>query len=221
MFNQPGSGQAMALSRKLPPRYQFLRDSEGLWQSHVRVTALLRPDGTVVPCDRPSFPKLRRDSMVDLVISADDLADEKERLDLTARREVVLFNAGAELRVRISSRHLTENDKAGFLVPMLNGVFPRPGYFAPITLKSRLSLVIRPNGRSSLTDVETWLPSVRKAAGSLNEAYRLLSERFEPGRRSRGGNVFLNVHYEDEGTWLALDALRGWCEAGMSIPWIR
>ena len=39
---------------------------------------------------------------------------------------------------------------------------------------------------------------------SLNEAYRRLSEVFEPTRRSAGGNVFLNVyHFDDDRSFMA------------------
>lgn len=220
-FDEPGSRLRTERRGRLPARYFYLKDREDGWQGHVRMTAVLRPDGTVLPYDRPVFPKLKQGALVDLVIATDDLADEKERIELTAERKVVLFDAGTELRARISPRHLSENDKAGCLIQVLNGVFPRPGYFVAIELKDPLSLVIRPNRRSSLADVECRLPCVQKTAVSVNEAYRLLSERFEHGRRSRGGNVFLTVHYNDEGTWLPLDALRRWCEAGMAVPWAK
>ena len=47
-------------------------------------------------------------------------------------------------------------------------------------------------------------------ASSLNEAYRRISEKFEPTRRSVGGNVFLNVfHKPADDAWLvSLNTLR-------------
>ena len=48
-------------------------------------------------------------------------------------------------------------------------------------------------------------------AQSLNEAYRKISEVFEPARRSKGGNVFRSFYYRDTNhqQWRPIGELRG------------
>src|SRR5690606_30836223 len=84
------------VQRRLPARHSFLRDREQRWESHVRVVAVLKPDGTVTPVERPMFPVLKREALVDVVISTRDIADDGERRTLMEERAVMLFPEGTE-----------------------------------------------------------------------------------------------------------------------------
>jgi hypothetical protein len=81
-----------------------------------------------------------------------------------------------------------------------------------LVLDEPLNLRKRGSKSPRLEDVRCHVPALRDATyQSLNEAYRRISEVFEPTRRSAGGNVFLNVYYfdEDRSSWRPLGELRG------------
>ena len=84
--------------------------------------------------------------------------------------------------------------------------------FVEVVLDETLTLRKRGSKSPRLDDVRCHVPALPDASyQSLNEAYRRISEAFEPTRRSAGGNVFLNVYYfnEDRNSWRPLGELRG------------
>lgn len=81
-----------------------------------------------------------------------------------------------------------------------------------IVLDDRLLLITRGTKRAVLADASCVIPALGGLkASSLNEAYRRISERFEPERRSVGGNVFRSVYYFEPSTasWRPIGELRG------------
>lgn len=206
----------MDIKPKLPARAHLLPTADERWEGHVRIPALLKPDGTLVPWASESWPKVLQECMVDVTVPLWSLTDEAERGELARELEMALLPLGSEVRFRISRsgvpaellKHVIENEP----------VFPDPGASVSVMLRSELRLVVRPSRRSQLMDVDCVIPAINKKASSLNEAYKVLSEAFEPHRRSQGGNVYLKGHYLDEGWWLQLDALRRWVEAGRKSP---
>lgn len=56
------------------------------------------------------------------------------------------------------------------------------------------------------------IPSLHQEARSINHAYTLISQAFEPDRSSHTGNAFTKVFYFDNrrNIWQPLKALRGY-----------
>lgn len=62
--------------------------------------------------------------------------------------------------------------------------------------------------RATLDFCKCGIPALDRVADSINHAYTLISEVFEPHRKGHGGNVFLKVVYEREGRLELIDNLR-------------
>lgn len=71
--------------------------------------------------------------------------------------------------------------------------------------ESPLNLRISGANRARLQPVECWIPALKTNAKSLNHAYRLVSEQFEPKRISHTGNVFEVGYFEREEDWISLE----------------
>jgi hypothetical protein len=79
-----------------------------------------------------------------------------------------------------------------------------------IILEEPLRLKFRGTKKPVLKDCRCKLPSLKTTVKSVNEAYTRLSEKYEPHRRSHGGNVFQKVLFlpQDQHLWQPLDELR-------------
>lgn len=76
-------------------------------------------------------------------------------------------------------------------------------------LREPLSIRWRGSKLGSLEPAKCEIPVLpRKRAESVNHAYRLVSEAFEPHRRSHTANVFQEVFYQAGSRWLPLEVLR-------------
>ncbi len=73
---------------------------------------------------------------------------------------------------------------------------------APVELR------LRGTKPATLGRVNCWIPSLKARARSLNHAYRLISEKFEPQRISHSGNVFELGYCIQSDLWVSLDSLR-------------
>jgi hypothetical protein len=151
------------------------------------------------------------DCVGDLVVPAFAVASPDDRERLTKEELVELFQRDTVLRCRLSARHLPEK-----LLPKCQ--FHKVPYshihsaFVEVVLDEALTLRKRGSKSPRLDDVRCYVPALPDATyQSLNEAYRRISEVFEPTRRSAGGNVFLNVYYfnEERNSWRPLGELRG------------
>ena len=85
-------------------------------------------------------------------------------------------------------------------------------------LREDLKLRLRGAKPATLEDATCWIPSRPEEAKSLNHAYRLVSEKFEPQRLSHSGNVFkVGYYFELSHTWTSLDGLRSAAEASVEM----
>ena len=81
-----------------------------------------------------------------------------------------------------------------------------------VLLTEPLYLRFRGTKKATLDPAQCVVPALGGlTADSLNEAYRRISEVFEPGRRSAGGNVFRSCYYFDpeRDKWRPIGELRG------------
>jgi hypothetical protein len=154
--------------------------------------------------------------MVDVLVSIAAAADEGERERLSTEMEVQLLPVETEVRFRVSGSAIPQN-LTQFVIDG-SSAYPEPGPMVAVILRESLKLKIRPSRHSKLAFSTCQIPSIQATAETLNEAYTLVSEAFEPNRRSHGGSVYLKGYYLDEGCWLQLDALRRWVEAGRPSP---
>ena len=123
----------------------------------------------------------------------------------------MLFEAGTPLLCRVSGRQVPKELLSTCRVEAVPDS-PIPGAFVEVLLEEPLYLWSHGTKRATLKPARCTVPALKDLrAESLNEAYRRISERFEPHRRSVGGNVFRCVYYFEPALdqWRPIGELRG------------
>jgi hypothetical protein len=166
--------------------------------------------GSMRELNAGALPELG-DCIGELVVPAWAVKKEQDFERLTALGERLLFEAGTPLLCRVSGRHVPKDMlERCRMEPVPDST--SPGAFVEIVLEEPLTLCTRGTKRGTLRQASCIVPALSDLrATSLNEAYRRISERFEPKRRSVGGNVFRSVYYFDAGLdqWRPIGELRG------------
>jgi hypothetical protein len=102
----------------------------------------------------------------------------------------------------------------GHVPPATASQFPAK-HFVRIEMKQPLQIRLRGTKPTRLVPAKCSIPGINKEAQSLNHAYRLISEAFEPDRIAHSGNVFEQMLYVDSnGIGKSLGELRASIEAG-------
>lgn len=102
---------------------------------------------------------------------------------------------------------------------------PNNNVFVKVVLLEPLRLLCRGSKKAILMETKCKILSLNKEASSINNAYTLISEQFEP-RRSHTGNVFTKCYYQKQSIWFPLEDLRqaeevnfeGWLLKSKAIP---
>ena len=153
------------------------------------------------------LPKLKEGIVGDLVIPAFGVEAKEVRQKLLAVRNVPLLPASTVLLVRISDQSIPKILKSHICREMLDGAKDTP--CVDIVLQEPLAMLWRGSKPGSLRPASCEIPALRRLqAGSVNQAYRFVSEAFEPHRRSHSGNVFQEVFVQRGHAWHPLNELR-------------
>ncbi|MEQ1761055.1 MAG: DUF3293 domain-containing protein [Vicinamibacterales bacterium] len=147
----------------------------------------------------------------ELVVPASAIRDASDLALLDVNQRIPFLPKGATVLCKLGARHVPKD----LLILCKLERLPEPPHqraaFVEIVLEEDLELRLRGTKPALLGDVACKIPAMQdKQASSLNEAYRRVSEKFEPTRRSAGGNVFLNAfHKPTDDAWLvSLNTLR-------------
>ena len=168
-------------------------------------------------------------TMCDLIVPAYAIKDKDFLEKLEAGHVEELLPVGAHIFTAISSRQLASDlSKSTFsaeqLAQRFGGSIAKDVYgsliannldslFVEVILEEPLMLELRGTKHGRLRRVRCVIPELNEKASSLNHAYRLISEHFEPDRISHAGNVFRKMVHLDEGVCDLLDELRDRFEA--------
>jgi len=158
------------------------------------------------------LPKLREGAIGDLIVPAYAIqeADDLKRLQDEHIEEILPTGMIVLLGVRI--KDLQEELRKYISYP--EKLFPPVNCgFIEIRLVEPLCLRLRGSKRAVLQPCRCFIPALNKEAESLNHAYTLISEVFEPYRLSHSGNVFQRGYYLEGNRWRPLDDLRSHYEA--------
>ena len=172
---------------------------------------------------------VRDGAIATIVIKAKDLTDPKDYTLLTEESWKDFLPKGTRLfammchpsyfdtRFRevhgIEAKPLPPPEMERFIVAPSNFMpspyFPANSFFIELELLQQLHICL-PGGtkRATLGDCNCGIPALSREAISLNHAYSLISEVFEPHRKGHGGNVFKKVFYEYGAAIAPLDVLR-------------
>ena len=177
----------------------------------VKIPVQVLSNGTVAMESGARLPKIKPGTIGDLVLPAESLENQEIVAALNESSSTALLFTGEVAWVRLYPREMPVKELAVFereyLHPKMVG-----HRFAPVTLLGDLGLVTRGTKRGQLEKARCSVPVGDGGKGveatSLNHAYRLLSQRFEPHRVSFGGNIFEAAFVKRQDEWHALEALR-------------
>lgn len=169
-----------------------------------------------------AFPNIKWDALAELTIPADSVEDPELLNKLTCEEDIEFIPAGTTLLVQLRRRLLgsIDADMTRYLELTakrqisaqqsadLAAEYPDSAW-AEIVLNTPLELRLRGSKAPQLGRCQCMIPFLERAAGTVNQAYTLLSEAFERKRVSRGGNCFRQVFSQDaDEYWRPLDVAR-------------
>ena len=157
------------------------------------------------------MPELAEGSIGDLLVPSSAFVNPYDRLRCEQQGREKLLPEGATVMFRM--RQALRGEKRVGWHEDLETSPPFQGVFVEVTLKKALYLVLRGTKPARLERVQCFIPTLEVTAKSLNHAYRLISEAFEPARMSHSGNVFQEVFVARGSGWVELDTLRSAVEA--------
>lgn len=181
------------------------------YESTVRIP-VLHTKGSLEYLYGGALPAIMEGAIADLIVDRDMLLDPADAQLLNQEEQVELLPRDVELLVRIAPdsipSELRKRCKQGVDLSDRGS-----STCVTVILASPLVLKWRGPKRGAFAPCQCHIPALQTAAGSLNHAYRLVSEAFEPHRRSHAGNVFLEVYYNVKDVWRPLDEIRAQTEA--------
>jgi hypothetical protein len=157
--------------------------------------------------DGEPLPLQKADSIATLLVSEHAIQKEA-RKKLLGSADKPLLPAGTTICFGIK-RDTVPSGLARAIVEPKN-VVPPTTYrtFVKVVLLSPLFLRLRGDMQGHLQGGACSILALKKEATSLNHAFTLISEVFEPSRKAHTGNVFRRGYYEEAGRWQPLEFLR-------------
>jgi hypothetical protein len=174
--------------------------------------------------------KVKNGTFGELHISYDQIDDKAFLRTFTEKRRLRVLGEGAELRVALTIRSSLPSDLLGHLLARdetrhnhtanisVDSRFVRIHLASPTNVQERrgeekggLWLMLEGMEPRGIESGIVRLPEVQglKVACSVNHAFTLLSEKFEPWRQAHTGSIYERVFYpEEDGLWYPLNDLR-------------
>ena len=134
------------------------------------------------------LPALVNNASADLVMQANCLADEDQRVRWSRKNTSHMLDTGTELFVRVQLVYVPEEMRSQ-LEKMPHG-FKRPCGWVKVVLYGYLKLAMTLGKKVTPMDRECKSPALAHTAKSVHEAYKQFAIANEPARRSNAANVF-------------------------------
>ena len=171
-------------------------------------------DGEVTYLGGLPLPPIKEGAIADLILPASALLESDITRLLLETAEVQLLPKGEVLLAGVKTRGipeiLREQAQKAPEKAELDPIAPADLGWVRIDLLQDLILRVGGGVHSELLDCACRIPALPdKEVRSVNHAYTLISEVFEPNRRSHTGSAFQKVYYpEQDLAWVSLDRLR-------------
>ena len=186
----------------------------------IRIPVRIRTDGQIEYFYGGALPKMRHGAIGDLVIPERSISDQREVNRLQQSHVVPFLDSGSVVMLTVDGTNTPAELKQHLKEAITPGM--KKSHAVELTLnKIPLRLRIRGTKPARLESVPCWIPSLQIEAKSLNHAYRLVSERFEPSRISHSGNVFELGYFISGDTWISLGDLRNATVASFEMLFSR
>ena len=173
----------------------------------IRIPVRIRTNGRIEYFYGGSLPKMSDGTIGDLVVPEWSITDQREVSRLQQEHVVPFLPSRSVVMFAVDGN----NTPAGLKQHLQNGAILgiKKSHAVALTLEENpLRLRLRGTKPATLESVTCWIPSLQMKAKSLNHAYRLVSERFEPSRISHSGNVFELGYFKSGDTYISLGDLR-------------
>ncbi|HEV7645053.1 MAG TPA: hypothetical protein VGO50_13995 [Pyrinomonadaceae bacterium] len=175
----------------------------------INITVTVK-NGSVIFPDDFDHKVLKKDFQTEIVLDETHFADKDFFHSLSKQKIIELLPSDSRLLVNITLKEQVAEDPAKFVI---QGEGPKvtDGGFIEIFLRQPQGLKLRSKKKALLLPCRVDIPALpEQPAASLNHAYTLISEIFEPWRISHTSNVFFKIYAQDKvsGDWIVLDTLR-------------
>lgn len=157
-------------------------------------------DGDTIPLNPERF-------IAELIVPRWAIADKRFLRLLEQSHVEEILPVGTIVWIAVKHRYIPSDwwDKT----IMLDGfVEMSDARFVQVGLKQNLRLELRGTKKPTLLHCECYIPLLKQNAKSLNHAYSIISQTFEPTRASHNGNVFLLAFVRRGERWVSLDTMR-------------
>lgn len=183
---------------------------QDLWSDQektVRIPVRILTHGRIDYLHGGPLPKMKEGTIGDLVVPERSITEKEDVYRLQQEKLVQFLPSGSVVKFAVNGRHAPAELKQHLEDIATLGM--KKSHAVPVILdKMALALRLRGTKLATLERVTCWIPSLEIRAQSLNHAYRLISEQFEPRRISHTGNVFELGYCKPFDRWVSLDALR-------------
>jgi hypothetical protein len=175
-------------------------------------------NGSVIFPDDFDHNVLKKDFQAELVLDETHFADKDFFHSLAKQKIIELLPSDSRLLASIALKDQVMEDLAKFVILDDGPKGPKgvDGGFIEIFLRQPQGLKLRGKKKALLLPCRIDIPALPgQPAASLNHAYTMISEAFEPWRISHTSNAFLKIYSQDivSGDWVLLDTLRKEAEA--------
>ena len=182
------------------------------YKATVRIPIQVRK-GAVTYFYGGSLPKLKDGCVGDLIVPRYAVEDEDAVRELTREETKIVLDSRTPILFSIDARATPPALGSWVMTPTVAQPHRWARHwqarFVGVLLMEPLGLRLRGSKPAALRPCMCAIPSLRAKADSLNHAYSLISESFEPRRISHSGNVFHVAFYPRDGAWWPLNHLRG------------
>jgi hypothetical protein len=191
----------------------------------IKIPVIIK-NGQIIPTD-PGL-NLKDRTIGELTILATSVPDEKKRQELLATVKIEIVPPDTMLLALMKPY----SDFGAFLNPDVKDTLPPElmehafnprergenivgpidgGILIPFIIRMPLKMELRGGSKTARLDFcHCDIVTLQKEAGSVNHAYTVLSEVYEPRRMSHTGNVFTKIYYLNvhKRLWEPLEAIR-------------
>ena len=173
----------------------------------IRIPVRICTDGQIEYFYGGALPKMTGETIGDLVVPERSITDQKEVCRLQQERVVPFLDSGSVVMLAVDGTNTPAKLKQHLRDAI--GLGMTKSHAVELTINEiPLRLRLRGTKPATLESVPCWIPSLEMKAKSLNHAYRLVSEQFEPARISHSGNIFQIGYFNSGDRWISLGDLR-------------
>lgn len=152
------------------------------------------------------LPSIKSGAIGDLVIKEYDVEDNNFLLVSQYEERIEILKQNTILMFAVNINSIPE--KLWSHVNQLETRDHKNYLFVKAKLLTPLELLIRGSKKFNLLEADCYITCLEKEASSLNNALTIISQEFEPERKSHTGNVFEKCYYQDGQLWHPLEDLR-------------